>query len=196
MLTRPRTLYALVRAYICALACTPRETGPRPTESRGEAGSVGEGGGGEVEERERREREREREKARERERERERASERERERGLFKSNHVYELLLLLPAEHPGAAEAFYRISVYALDNIGHPGAATRLQSLPPDLPLLVLWGQDDKFVDQANAAAILQTCADRRQPCKLVLIPGASHCAHDDNPARVTEELAIFLQGL
>jgi len=30
------------------------------------------------------------------------------------------------------------------------------------------------------------------QPCEVVLIPKASHCAHEYNPALVTQQLADF----
>jgi len=99
-------------------------------------------------------------------------------------------------QDPCAAEAFYRISIYALENIGHPAAAVTLQRLPARLPLLVLWGEDDKFVESSNAAGIEQACAAKQQPCEVELIPNASHCAHDDNPALVTQQLADFLTRL
>lgn len=101
-----------------------------------------------------------------------------------------------PAEDPEASEAFYRICAYALRNIGHPSASPLLQSLPPSMPLGVIWGADDKFLDFSIARDISDACAARQQPCRLVKVERASHCAHDDDPDTVSRELRLFLQEL
>ena len=101
-----------------------------------------------------------------------------------------------PAEDPEASEAFYRICAYALQNIGHPSASPLLHTLPTSMPLGVIWGADDKFLDFSIARGIAAACAARQQPCKLVKVERASHCAHDDDPDTVSRELRIFLQGL
>jgi pimeloyl-ACP methyl ester carboxylesterase len=101
-----------------------------------------------------------------------------------------------PAEAPEASEAFYRICAYALRNIGHPSAAPLLHALPTSMPLGVIWGADDKFLDFSIARGIEAACAARHQPCKLVKVERASHCAHDDDPDTVSRELRIFLQEL
>ena len=106
------------------------------------------------------------------------------------------LLVQQPAEGPDAAEAFYHICAYALRNIGHPAASPLLQALPTSMPIAVIWGADDKFLDFSIAEDLSAACAARQQPCTVVKVETASHCAHDDDPDSVSRALSSFLEGL
>lgn len=56
-------------------------------------------------------------------------------------------------------------------------------------PALVLWGEEDSFLEQHVARAGLELC-DR---ARLVVIGGATHWLHLEEPARVNAEIIDFL---
>lgn len=63
-------------------------------------------------------------------------------------------------------------------------AATRVTA-----PTLVLWGEDDAFLDTRVGEAALVQCTDAR----LVVLDGATHWLHHEQPERVNDELLGFL---
>ncbi len=58
-------------------------------------------------------------------------------------------------------------------------------------PTLVLWGERDGFLGHHLARAALDLCDDGR----LVVLGGTTHWLHLEAPARVTAEIAGFLEG-
>ena len=58
-------------------------------------------------------------------------------------------------------------------------------------PMLVLWGRDDHFLGTRVAETALQQCTDAR----LVVLDGATHWMHHEQPERVNGELLGFLTG-
>ncbi|KGN35928.1 alpha\beta hydrolase [Knoellia flava TL1] len=58
-------------------------------------------------------------------------------------------------------------------------------------PTLVLWGENDVFLDTGVGEATLVQCTDAR----LVVLDGATHWLHHEQPERVNGELLAFLTG-
>ncbi len=58
-------------------------------------------------------------------------------------------------------------------------------------PTLILWAGDDRFLERHVAEAGLALCDDGR----LVIVDGASHWLHLEQPARVNAEILGFLAG-
>lgn len=56
-------------------------------------------------------------------------------------------------------------------------------------PTLVLWGEDDAFLDTRVGETALRQCTDAR----LVVLAGATHWLHHEQPERVNDELLAFL---
>lgn len=57
-------------------------------------------------------------------------------------------------------------------------------------PTLILWAGDDSFLERHVAEAGLDLCDDGR----LIVIEGASHWMHIEQPARITAEILRFLE--
>lgn len=62
-------------------------------------------------------------------------------------------------------------------------------SLSP--PVLILWVDDDRFLERHVAQAGLALCDDGR----LEVVEGASHWLHLEQPARINRRVAAFLGG-
>jgi pimeloyl-ACP methyl ester carboxylesterase len=58
-----------------------------------------------------------------------------------------------------------------------------------DVPVLILWGERDAWLDPAISDRI----AKRIRTAQRVIVPDAGHFSMEDQPTRVTEELARFL---
>ncbi|MFW5473515.1 alpha/beta fold hydrolase [Knoellia sp. CPCC 206450] len=58
-------------------------------------------------------------------------------------------------------------------------------------PTLVLWGENDAFLDTRVGEAALAQCTDAR----LVVLDGATHWLHHEQPERVNDEVLGFLDG-
>ena len=105
-----------------------------------------------------------------------------------------ELLQIIarPARRPTAARSLRAMSVgMAL----RPRAATapalleRLSTLDPPLPLLLLWGREDRFVP----LLIGQKLEHQHPWLKLCVLPGSGHCPHDESPEQFHQELLNWL---
>ncbi|MGI4797736.1 MAG: alpha/beta fold hydrolase, partial [Janthinobacterium lividum] len=97
---------------------------------------------------------------------------------------------------PGAIE-------YYTDAWGHPGSLTGMLNYYRALrerpspqeparitpPTLILWGENDVFLERHVAEAACDLCDNGR----LVVVPGATHWLHLDEPAQVNAELIEFL---
>ena len=57
-------------------------------------------------------------------------------------------------------------------------------------PALLIWGEDDAFLDRADQEALAATFAD----AELRAYPGTGHIVHWEAPARVAADLAAFVQ--
>ncbi|KGF73397.1 alpha/beta hydrolase [Neosynechococcus sphagnicola sy1] len=96
-------------------------------------------------------------------------------------------LIYQPACDPGAQQVFASILS------APPGPAPG--ELLPHLqrPLLVLWGDADPWTPIAGAS-IYQRAQAQGQSIRVVSIPGAGHCPHDEDPAQVNALILEWLQ--
>ena len=70
-----------------------------------------------------------------------------------------------------------------------PGRGARAPQAPIDTPVLILWGREDAFLDQALAYDSAALCADAR----LQFVDDASHWLVHEHPARINRDIAEFL---
>eukprot|EP00884_Botryococcus_braunii_P018020 jgi/Botrbrau1/4901/Bobra.118_1s0015.1 len=92
--------------------------------------------------------------------------------------------IVAPAQHPNAAEVFYRIIT---------GSGQSLNSLLErlDTPLFLLWGEADPWIGPRSA----QRIRSLYPKAELVLVP-AGHCPHDEAPQQVNQELIRWISSL
>ncbi len=95
-------------------------------------------------------------------------------------------LLYEPSCDPGAQKVFASI-------ITAPPGASPNELLPKvNVPLLVLWGADDPWTPITGSKIYEKARADGKQ-VKIVAIPGAGHCPHDEVPDKVNPEIINWL---
>lgn len=99
-------------------------------------------------------------------------------------------LILGPSDDEGAEEVF--LKVYA--GPAGPTPETILPNLK--IPILALWGEADPFTPMDQGMHPGTTLAKYSDQFKLVPIPGAGHCPHDECPDRVHEEMIPWLAKL
>lgn len=58
-----------------------------------------------------------------------------------------------------------------------------------DIPTLILWAERDSFLDKRLAQASAERCRDAR----VMVVPGATHWLHLEQPERVNQELVSYL---
>ena len=99
-------------------------------------------------------------------------------------------LVARPALRPQAAQALRAMSIaMAL----RPRGATAPQLLDQlDLPLLVIWGSRDTLVPPS----VRHQLQRHRPDLDLVLLEGAGHCPHDEDPERFNRSLLNWLGQL
>jgi pimeloyl-ACP methyl ester carboxylesterase len=86
---------------------------------------------------------------------------------------------------PGAATAainWYRAAL-------RYNSATRARIRPIEAPVLVIWGEQDRYLESALADPPPELVPD----CRVVRLPDASHWVQCDAPERVNQELLGFL---
>jgi epoxide hydrolase 4 len=84
--------------------------------------------------------------------------------------------------HPGSLTGM--LNYYRALRLRKPGTASRITS-----PTLVLWGENDQFLGLHLARRGLALCDQGR----LVVLGGATHWLHHEQPDRVTAEILGFL---
>jgi len=60
------------------------------------------------------------------------------------------------------------------------------------IPMLVIWGQKDRWVPPALA----QTFAQYNQNLQLLTLENVGHCPHDESPEQVNKIILDWLDGL
>jgi pimeloyl-ACP methyl ester carboxylesterase len=91
-----------------------------------------------------------------------------------------------PACDPGAQQVFASI-------LTAPAGPTPTSLLPHvTKPLLVLWGESDPWTP-IKGAKVYQELAAAGQPIKVVSIPNAGHCPHDEYPEVVNPAILWWL---
>jgi pimeloyl-ACP methyl ester carboxylesterase len=95
-------------------------------------------------------------------------------------------ILYQPSCEPGAQKVFASI-------LTAPPGASPNELLPKvELPLLILWGADDPWTP-ISGAKIYEDAAANGKNIKVVAIPKAGHCPHDEVPDKVNPEIIGWL---
>ncbi|KOP25977.1 alpha/beta hydrolase [Hapalosiphon sp. MRB220] len=97
-------------------------------------------------------------------------------------------MLYTPSCDPGAQKVFASILT------APPGP--RPEELLPKVqhPLLVIWGADDPWTP-ITGARIYEQARENGKNIKIVPIPGAGHCPHDEVPDVVNSQIVDWLQN-
>ncbi|AFZ58991.1 alpha/beta fold hydrolase [Anabaena cylindrica FACHB-243] len=95
-------------------------------------------------------------------------------------------LLYTPSCDPGAQQVFASILT------APPGPTPDELLLKVKLPLLVIWGADDPWTP-ITGAKIYEEARENGQDIKIVPIPGAGHCPHDEIPDVVNAQIVDWL---
>ncbi|MEA5554379.1 alpha/beta fold hydrolase [Anabaena cylindrica UHCC 0172] len=95
-------------------------------------------------------------------------------------------LLYTPSCDPGAQQVFASILT------APPGPTPDELLLKVKSPLLVIWGADDPWTP-ITGAKIYEEARENGQDIKIVPIPGAGHCPHDEIPDVVNAQIVNWL---
>ncbi|BAY13053.1 alpha/beta fold hydrolase [Calothrix sp. NIES-2098] len=95
-------------------------------------------------------------------------------------------LLYTPACDPGAQQVFASI-------LTAPPGPTPAELLPKvERPLLVIWGADDPWTP-ITGAKIYEEARENGKQIKIIPIPNAGHCPHDEVPDVVNTQIVDWL---
>ena len=98
-------------------------------------------------------------------------------------------LLYTPACDPGAQQVFASI-------LTAPPGPTPAELLPKvERPLLIIWGADDPWTP-ISGAKIYEEASENGKEIKIVPIPNAGHCPHDEVPEVVNAQIVDWLAHL
>mmetsp|Transcript_90 Transcript_90/g.147 ORF Transcript_90/g.147 Transcript_90/m.147 type:complete len:406 (+) Transcript_90:123-1340(+) len=96
-----------------------------------------------------------------------------------------------PALDPNALGTFQ--SIYRAP--GRSGATVNqmMAALPQSMKVLLLWGQQDPWMQPEKADQIMRICDAQGLECEYVPL-AAGHCPQDDNPTALNENLARWMK--
>ena len=96
-------------------------------------------------------------------------------------------IIAAPPQDRGATEAFIALS----RRVSRPEFCPPMKKILPKIscPILMLWGEKDRFVPVAIAPKLAKT----NPKIKLQILPKLGHCPHDEDPALVYQ---LFTQWL
>jgi pimeloyl-ACP methyl ester carboxylesterase len=97
-------------------------------------------------------------------------------------------ILIAPAREHGAAKAFCAIFQGMFSPQFFPNIQAILSNLK--LPSLLVWGKKDRMVP-VNLA---QQCLNYNSTAQLIMLENAGHCAHDECPDQVNQEILNWIQ--
>lgn len=105
--------------------------------------------------------------------------------------HIKLQIIRKPALDEGALDAFVSIVT------GPPGP-NPVNLIPKlDLPILVLWGDQDPFTPiDGPVGKYFSSLPSQLPNVKLHMLEGVGHCPHDDKPDLVHEKLVPWLGNL
>lgn len=96
-------------------------------------------------------------------------------------------LLYAPSCDPGAQKVFASI-------LTAPPGPSPAELLPKvERPLLIIWGADDPWTP-ITGAKIYEEAQENGKEIKIVPIPNAGHCPHDEVPEKVNPQIVEWLQ--
>jgi pimeloyl-ACP methyl ester carboxylesterase len=99
-------------------------------------------------------------------------------------------LFITPAREREAPAAFVKI----MQGMTSSNFSPNIRKLLPEMkiPMLLLWGSDDRMIPQGTAGILLKL----NPLLELVNLAGAGHCAHDEMPELVNETIRNWLDAL
>jgi pimeloyl-ACP methyl ester carboxylesterase len=99
-------------------------------------------------------------------------------------------LFLTPAREREAPAAFVKI----MQGMTSSNFSPNIRKLLPDMaiPMLLLWGSDDRMIPQGTAGILLKL----NPLLELIDLAGAGHCAHDELPELVNNTIRTWLDSL
>lgn len=97
-------------------------------------------------------------------------------------------ILTAPARDLGSAKAFCAILKAMLSPKFSPCIPSILTNL--QIPSLLVWGQQDRMIPLSLARRFL----GYNPAIRLIEVENAGHCAHDERPERVNQELLSWIQ--
>jgi pimeloyl-ACP methyl ester carboxylesterase len=103
-----------------------------------------------------------------------------------RSDRVDEKLIKIiwePTCDPEAPEAFLRLSRSLNQPNYSPNLTQALKALT--IPVFILWGTQDKAIPPSEGKRLVQFLQDG----ELLYLSGLGHCPHDEDPARVNQEI-------
>ena len=96
-------------------------------------------------------------------------------------------LLYAPSCDPGAQQVFASV-------IAAPPGPSPVELLPKvECPLLVIWGEDDPWTP-ITGAKIYAQARENGKDIKIIPIPNAGHCPHDEVPDTVNRHIVEWLE--
>ena len=98
-------------------------------------------------------------------------------------------LFITPAREREAPTAFVKI----MQGMTSSNFSPNIRQLLPEMkiPMLLLWGSDDRMIPQGTAGILLKL----NPLLELVNLAGAGHCAHDESPELVNETIRNWLDA-
>ena len=96
-------------------------------------------------------------------------------------------ILVAPAEDRGSAQAFY--ATFKAATIGIPGFSVKTVLPNLDIPILLIWGQQDRMVPPA----IARQFAAYNPKVELLTLENAGHCPHDECPEVVNQAILAWI---
>jgi pimeloyl-ACP methyl ester carboxylesterase len=99
-------------------------------------------------------------------------------------------IIAKPTRDSQAAEAFLRLG----QSLNRPGYSPSLtQALTElEIPILLLWGSNDRAIPPSEGRRLVQYSTF----AQLIPLEGMGHCAHDEAPERVNQEILSWLGAI
>jgi len=92
---------------------------------------------------------------------------------------------------PGAADALKKLGQYIATDLDRDVVGEKLNQLPPDIPILLVWGDHDKTVPLTAGLA-----AHKLIPrSKLAVLKGVAHSSYFEDPLSFNQVLIDFMHG-
>ena len=92
---------------------------------------------------------------------------------------------------PGAAEALQKLGNYIAADLDHDVIGEELNQLPPDIPILLIWGDQDKTVPLTTGL----TAHEFIPRSKLAVLKGVAHTSYYEDPMNFNQVLIDFMQA-
>jgi len=92
---------------------------------------------------------------------------------------------------PGAADALKKLGQYIATDLDKDVVGEKLNEIPPDIPILLVWGDQDKTVPLSAGLAAHKLI--RRS--KLVVLKGVAHTSYFEDPLSFNQVLIDFICG-